>query len=227
VAHPDDDERTVADALSVARARSATVEEATRVEAPPRMDQAGSATEVAGSSEVPIIRELRARDRESQREKEAERDRLGPPVPPSPPRGPVAPGPSAPTDPGGVMLNFHPSAPTLPNPVISDEEATRLAPRSEKKKPRPGPPLIGRPAARQALQRLRRFTSEISAVSIGSKSVQRRRVSRLLLAVLAAFGVVVLIQVYKAFSTNNAEMARPMGKKVEEPDFFDRLFKFF
>jgi hypothetical protein len=221
VAQPDDDERTVANAPA-ARPRTETFEEATRVEPPPRMDQIGAATEVADSGAVPILRALRAREQE----KDAYRDRLAPPVPPSPPRGPMAPGPSAPTDPVGVQA-FHASAPTAPNPIITDEEATRLAPKVDKKKPRPGPPLVRRPAARQALQRLRRFTAEISAVSVGSKSVQRRRVSRLILAVLGAFFLVVLLQVYKAFThVPTAEMPQKFGKKQEEPDFFDRLFKF-
>jgi hypothetical protein len=179
---------------------------------------------------VPALRDIRAKDKE-------ERERLAPPVPPSPPRGPMPPGPSAPTDPVGVAAFAHSSAPTAPTPFPGvDEEATRLAPKKldvaitgppQKKKPKPGPPLVARPGARRALQKLRHLTSEISAVSINSKQPRRRRASRLMLAVLVVFGLVASLQLYKAFSHNNAEIARPMGgKKVEEPDFFDRLFKY-
>lgn len=234
VATPDDDERTVAErARTVAEvpaavsARAKTQEEATRVEPPPRLeDAAGGATEVASSGEMPVLKEIRARARAERSKGDGER--LAPPVPPSPPRGPSAPVPSAPTDPAGVSP-FHPSAPTTPNPIISDEEATRLAPKADKKKapPRPAPPLVRRPVARQALQRLKHFTKEVSAVSIASKSVVRRRTSRVFLALLAALVLVGAIQLVKAFTSNNAELARPIGgKKVEEPDFFDKLFKF-
>lgn len=234
MAPPDDDERTVADrARTVAEVpaavppRALTQEEATRVEPPPRIeDAAGGATELASSGEMPVLKEIRARARAERARAEGQLDRLAPPVPASPPRGPMHPVPSAPTDPAGVAP-FHPSAPTAPNPIITDEEATRLAPKAEKKKPppRPAPPLVRRPVARQALQRLRHFTREISAVSIASKSKVRRRTSRVFLALLAALGLVGAIQLYKAFSSNNAELAKPIGgKKVEEPDFFDRLF---
>lgn len=232
--NPEDDERTVADRAKTVAEMPATPRtfsdaEATRVEAPRGLKELGAGTDVATSGDVPALRDIRAKDKE-------ERERLAPPVPPSPPRGLMPPGPSAPTDPVGVAAFAHSSAPTAPTPFPGmDDESTRLAPKKldavntgppMKKKPRPGPPLVARPAARRALQKLRHLTSEISAVSINSKQPKRRRASRLILAVLVAFGLVATLQLYKAFSHNNAEMARPMGKKVEEPDFFDRLFKF-
>lgn len=223
MAHPDDDDRTVADARAAQRARAVTEEEATRVELPKRIEDMAGATEVAPESKMPILKQLRSKaSGESEREREPA-NRLAPPVPASPPHAPV---PSVPTDPVGVMP-FAPSAPTIPTPIVTDEEATRLAPKADKKKVKPVPPLMQRPV-RRALQKVRHFTQEISAVSINSKSVSRRRASRLVVAVVVSFALVVVIQVYKAFtSDNSAEMARPLGaKKAEEPGFFDRLFGF-
>jgi hypothetical protein len=224
VATPDDDERTVADARAAKRARAVTEEEATRVEPPRRLDE--GATEIAPESKMPVLKQIRSKaSGESERDREPA-NRLAPPVPASPPHAPV---PSVPTDPVGVMP-FAPSAPTVPTPIVTDDEATRLAPKADKEKKkavRPVPPLMQRPA-RRALQKVRHFTSEIAAVSINSKSVSRRRASRLLIAVIVSFALVVMIQVYKAFtSDHSAEMARPLGhKKAEDPGFFERLFGF-
>jgi hypothetical protein len=229
VSQPDDEDRTVADAKSdraVTQERAITEEEATRVEPPKqrRIEDTAAATEVAPESSMPILKQLRSKQPPPE-----PANRLAPPVPPSPPRLPI---PSAPTDPGGAFPFAPPSAPTAPNPIITDDEATRLAPKADKDKKKvlkPGPPLVRRPVARQALQRIRRFTQEMSAVSVNSKSVSRRRVSRLLLAVLVSFGLVVMLQLYKAFTSNDsAELAKPLGgrRKAEDPGFFDRLFRF-
>lgn len=206
---PVDDERTVADVRGVHASRALTDEEATRVDAPRPIDSQAIPTVVAGAVQVPALRELRARDKE----------RLAPPVP-SPP-GPL-PIPSAPTDPGAPPV-FAASAPTQPNAIITDEEATRLAPKEAKKRPRPGPPLVNRPGARQALARIKRLTMEISAVSVSSPSPLRRRTSRLVIALFVGLGLVLLTQLVLAFSHNNAELARPLGPQKAEPGFFDRL----
>lgn len=190
----------MADAKGVHASRALTDEEATRVDAPRPIDSQAIPTVVAGAAVVPALRELRARDKE----------RLAPPVP------------SAPTDPGAPPM-FAASAPTQPNAIITDEEATRLAPKEAKKRPRPGPPLVSRPGARQAIARIKRLTMEISAVSVSSPSPRRRRTSRLVIALFLGLGLVLVVQLVLAFTHNNAELARPLGPQKAEPGFFDRL----